>query len=199
MSRPFFVGTIAAAVCGLVLALYLTRDAPNGATLAPSREATRSPLPIVDRKVNVPAPRPMMEATAPAVVLPHEQAELSREEAQAWLKSLVIQMDSTDEPLPELDLRPEDSATPSERDQILRARQLAQEKGSLLIIARMPDGTLYYHQSAGEFPRTFFPEHVRKNLTEEDWEIFQVEIAVASLRRDLVRAFKRKASQKSAK
>lgn len=118
------------------------------------------------------------------------QAHFGREEAKKLLQDFVDQFDVPTTTLPEIDLRPEDAAPPAEKAEILAARQHAEMAGVLLLIARLPDGTLYYYESLAEFPRSFLPEHVRTHLTEHDWEVFQVAMQVASIRRAIARLMK---------
>jgi hypothetical protein len=122
---------------------------------------------------------------------------VSRDEAKRWLQDIVDRLDTPDTPLPELDFRPEDSASPAERAQILADRRHAEKAGLLLIIARLPDGRLHYRESRAEFPRAFVPTHIQEQLTDHDWEVFQVAMEVATLRRDLARLMKAKQPNKA--
>ena len=103
----------------------------------------------------------------------------TRQEAVEWLDRYLHQNDSKYENLPviDLDFNPEANATADEKNRISAARTEAKSKGQTLIVTRLPDGKLYW-ESSYPIPRTFFPDYLSKNLTEADWDEFQMKLAV---------------------
>lgn len=145
-----------------------------------SAPAATDPLPAQVAPVTVPS-----DATRSAGVTKASSPEVTqriytREEAKEYLDSLVAQI-TPKGALPELDFRPEDSASADEKARIIGLRQDAARRGKLLIVARSKDGVFHASESGGDFPRDFVPENIRTNLTEEDWQVFQVSMEVAKL------------------
>lgn len=143
---------------------------------------------------------PPAPASEPSDGVSEPTEALSREAAKAHLQQFVKEFEPAALALPELDFQPEATAPPDERNSILAYRQKALEKGNLLIVARMPDGSLHFDetQGGGDFPRDFFPPHVRQNLTEQDWEDFQVAMTVATMKKSLANVMARKERDRQA-
>jgi len=139
--------------------------------------------PVRPASVGKSRPAPLaVRSPEPATATP---AVFSREEAKRYLDGIVAQRHPAGATVPKLDLQPEDTASVEEKRQILEFRQVSAVVGKLAIVARTEDGRLYFFEEGGDFPRDFVPPHIRVNLTEEDWEAFQVQMNVATIMKRL--------------
>ncbi|MCX6954898.1 MAG: hypothetical protein NTV51_22295 [Verrucomicrobia bacterium] len=166
---------------------WASPSAPTAVAPPAKAAAPRVAIPPPARPASVGQSRPAPPAVPSPEPTPETPAVFSREEAKRYLDRIVAQIYPAGATLPKLDFQPEDTASAEERRMILEARQASAKAGRLLIVVRIEDSRLHFFEGGGDFPRDFVPAHIRVNLTEEDWEAFQVQMTVASVVKGLRR------------
>jgi len=107
---------------------------------------------------------------------------LPREEALLWLDRYAHQHDEKfkDYPAVILDFYPEASASDEEKRDIVESRDQYKKIGQLYMVARLPNGQLVSSHGP-PMPKSFMPEFLTANLTNDDWEDFLVKLDAISL------------------
>ena len=105
----------------------------------------------------------------------------SREQAKGFLNDIIARKAQEASELPAhvtLNFNVDEDATSKEKTLFAQARAEGDKKGQIVVFARAADGL--HTVFTAPMPRKFLPPYVAPNLTEEDWEAFQVSLAVTT-------------------